>query len=130
MKTIATFLPALLPLALVLAATPAGAQDVQRGEKLFTDCRACHTVQPGVNNVGPSLAGILGRKAGAGDDFRYSPAMKRSGITWDAAALGAFIKDPQGVVPGNRMPYAGMPDDKDVADLLAWLARAGAAPAK
>jgi cytochrome c len=116
----------LLPLAL-LAAAPAGAQNVQRGEKLFTDCRACHTVQPGVNNVGPSLSGVMGRKAGAGEDFRYSPAMKRSGLTWDATTLGAFIADPQGVVPGNRMPYAGMPDAKDVADLVAYLAKAGAA---
>src|SRR4051812_19472939 len=130
MKTHPTLLSAPLPLGLLVATAPAAAQDAQRGEKLFTDCRACHTVQPGVNNVGPSLAGILGRKAATGDDFRYSPAMKRSGIPWDAAALGAFIKDPQGVVPGNRMPYAGMPDDKDVADLLAWLAKASASPVK
>jgi cytochrome c len=119
------FLSALLPAALLLVGAQAAAQDVQRGEKLFTDCRSCHAVQAGVNNVGPSLAGIVGRKAAAGDDFRYSPAMKRSGITWDAAALAAFIKDPQGVVPGNRMPYAGMPDEKDIADLVAYLARAG-----
>jgi cytochrome c len=119
---------ALLPLALLVSVAPAAAQDVQRGEKLFTDCRACHTVQAGVNNVGPSLAGLIGRKAGAGDDFRYSPAMKRSGLTWDATTLGAFIANPQGVVPGNRMPYAGMPDAKDVADLVAYLAKAGAAP--
>jgi cytochrome c len=118
---------ALLPLALLVSVAPAAAQNVQRGEKLFTDCRACHTMQSGVNNVGPSLAGVIGRKAAAGDDFRYSPAMKRSGLTWDATTLGAFIANPQGVVPGNRMPYAGMPDAKDVADLVAYLAKAGAA---
>jgi cytochrome c len=119
--------PLLLPAALLFAAAQAGAQDLQRGEKLFTDCRSCHAVQAGVNNVGPSLAGIIGRKAASGDDFRYSPAMKRSGITWDNATLAAFIADPQAVVPGNRMPYAGMPNGKDIADLVAWLAKAGGA---
>ncbi|MDB5948114.1 MAG: cytochrome c2 [Ramlibacter sp.] len=114
----------LLPVALLIAGAQAGAQDLQRGEKLFTDCRSCHTIQPGVNNVGPSLAGIMGRKAASADDFRYSPAMKRSGITWDSATLAAFIADPQALVPGNRMPYAGMPDGKDIADLVAWLAKA------
>jgi cytochrome c2 len=118
----------LLSMTLLLAGTQAGAQDLQRGEKLFTDCRACHAVQAGVNTVGPSLAGIVGRKAAANEDFRYSPAMKRSGITWDKATLAAFIADPQTVVPGNRMPYAGMPNGKDIADLVAWLAKAGAAP--
>lgn len=117
----------LLPVVLLCAGAQAPAQDLQRGEKLFTDCRACHAVQAGVNNVGPSLAGIMGRKAASADDFRYSPAMKRSGLTWDSSTLAAFIADPQGVVPGNRMPYAGMPDGKDVADLVAWLAKAAGA---
>ena len=115
-----------LSAALVFAAAQAGAQDAQRGEKLFTDCRACHTLQPAVHNVGPSLAGVVGRKAGSAEDFRYSPAMKRSGLTWDPATLSAFIADPQAVVPGNRMPYSGMPNAKDVSDLLAYLAKAGA----
>ena len=130
MKTIPHLSPMLqlLPAALLLlAAGPGRAQDLQRGEQLFTDCRSCHSVQAGANNVGPSLAGIVGRKSASLADFRYSPAMKRSGITWDAATLAAFIADPQAVVPGNRMPYAGMPDAKDVADLVAYLARAAAA---
>ena len=120
----------LLPVALLVAGAHAQAQDVQRGEKLFTDCRACHAVQAGSNNVGPSLAGVIGRKAASVEDFRYSPAMKRSGITWDTATLSTFIADPQALVPGNRMPYAGMPDPKDVADLLAYLAKAGGAASR
>ncbi len=112
---------------LLLAAGNATAQDVKRGEKLFTDCKSCHTVEPGVNNVGPSLAGVIGRKAGTADGFRYSPAMKRSDITWTPETLAAFIADPQKVVPANRMPYAGMPDSKDVKDLVAYLAKAGGA---
>ena len=119
-----TLLPAL---ALILAAGTAAAQDVKRGEKLFTDCKACHTLQAGANNVGPSLAGVIGRKAGTADGFRYSPAMKRSDITWTPEALATFIADPQKVVPANRMPYAGMPDAKDVKDLIAYLAKAGGA---
>ena len=114
---------------LLLAACLAGAQptlaradgDPARGEKKFEYCAACHSLQKGVANVGPSLAGILGRKAGEIEDFRYSPAMKRSGIVWSAQTLAAFIADPQKTVPANRMPYAGMTDAGDRADLLAWL---------
>ena len=114
---------------LLLAACLAGALstlaradgDPARGEKKFEDCAACHSLQKGVANVGPSLAGILGRKAGEIEDFRYSPAMKRSGIVWSAQTLAAFIADPQKTVPANRMPYAGMTDAGDRADLLAWL---------
>jgi cytochrome c2 len=116
-----------MPVALLLAVAHAGAQDLRRGEKLYIECRACHTLEPGVNTVGPSLAGIVGRKAAADDGYRYSPAMKRSGLTWNATVLGAFIADPQGVVPGNRMPYSGMPNGQDIADLVAYIVKAGGA---
>ena len=117
---------------LLLAACLAGALstlaradgDPARGEKKFEDCAACHSLQKGVANVGPSLAGILGRKAGEIEDFRYSPAMKRSGIVWSAPTLASFIADPQKVVPANRMPYAGMTDAGDRADLVAFLEKA------
>jgi cytochrome c len=128
-KAFPLFLAASLLLASVLlTAGQASAQDVKRGEKLFTDCRACHAIDPGapnVHNVGPSLAGIIGRKAATVDGYRFSPAMKRSNITWDKDTLAAFIADPQKVVPANRMPYAGMPDVTDVSDLIAYLAQAG-----
>jgi cytochrome c len=75
----------------------------------------------GDNGVGPSLFGVVDRKAGALDDFRYSPAMKRSGITWTAKTLDEFLADPQKLVPANRMPYAGMPDARERADLIAYL---------
>jgi cytochrome c len=111
-------------LLMALVATPASAQDAKHGEALFTECRACHATEPGVNNVGPSLAGLIGRKAAAIDDFRYSPAMKRSGITWNRETLDTFIADPQKAVPGNRMPYSGLVDAKDRADLIAYLMQA------
>ena len=98
--------------------------DAGRGEKRFEECATCHTVEPGVNNVGPSLNGVIGRKAGEIADFRYSPALKKSAITWTPQTLDAFIADPQKDVPGNRMPFAGMPDAADRADLIAYLQKA------
>jgi cytochrome c2 len=98
--------------------------DPARGEKRFEECATCHTTEPGVNNVGPSLSGLFKRKAGEIADFRYSPALKKSGITWTPQALDTFIADPQKEVPGNRMPFAGMPDAGDRADLIAYLQKA------
>lgn len=112
-------------LAAVLAASAArAAGDAARGEKQFEECATCHTTERGVNNVGPSLFGVLGRKAGEIADFRYSPAMKKSNITWSPQTLDEFIADPQKEVPGNRMPFAGMPDAGDRADLIAYLQKA------
>jgi len=98
--------------------------DAARGEKKFGDCAACHKLEAGANNVGPSLHGIFTRKAGELADFRYSPAMKRSGITWSAPTIDTFLTDPQKVVPGNRMPYAGLADASDRADLIVYLQKA------
>ena len=97
--------------------------DAARGEKRFEDCAACHSTERGVNNVGPSLFGVLDRKAGGIADFRYSPALKRSGIAWTEQSIDKFIADPQAVVPGNRMPFAGVADAAARADLIAYLAK-------
>jgi cytochrome c len=110
---------------LVAAAGAARAEgDAARGEKRFEECATCHTTERGVNNVGPSLSGLFERKAGEIADFRYSPALKKSGITWTPQTLDTFIADPQKQVPGNRMPFAGMPDAGDRADLIAYLQKA------
>ena len=112
-------------LALLAAAGAARADgDPARGEKRFEECATCHTLERGVNNVGPSLFGVIGRKAGEIADFRYSPALKKSGLTWTPQMLDTFIADPQKEVPGNRMPFAGMPDAADRADLIAYLQKA------
>src|SRR4051794_6533006 len=95
--------------------------DANRGEKVFEECRACHTTDAGVNLVGPSLRGVIGRKSGALDDFRYSPAMKRADIVWTRQTLDAFIADPQGIVPANRMPFSGIPDAKSRAAVIEYL---------
>jgi cytochrome c len=98
--------------------------DPVRGEARFQDCAACHRLEAGVNNVGPSLHDIFTRKAGELADFRYSSAMKRSGIVWTPETLNTFISDPQALVPANRMPYAGMANASDRADLIAYLSKA------
>ena len=98
--------------------------DAVRGEQRFADCAACHSLEPGVVGVGPSLAGIFSRMAGALTQFRYSPAMRKSGIVWTPQTLDEFIADPQKRVPANRMPYAGMTEAADRADLIAYLQKA------
>jgi cytochrome c len=108
----------------IAIATNVFSQDRARGEKLFEDCRACHAIERGTQGVGPDLHGVFGRKAGALDDFRYSPALKRSGITWTPQALDAYVADPQKAVPQNRMPYAGMPEARDRADLIVYMREA------
>jgi len=117
-------LPTLRASALALACTASLAHaqgDATRGEKYFEDCASCHTLANGQNGVGPSLFGVLGRKAGALDDYRYSPALKRSGIVWSPQTLDNFIADPQKAVPANRMPYAGLTNASERADLIAYL---------
>jgi cytochrome c len=95
--------------------------DAQRGGKLFVECAACHATEPGAGSVGPDLHGVIGRRAGTLDNFRYSPAIRKSGITWSRQTLDAYIADPQKAVPANRMPYGGMPNASDRADLLDYL---------
>ena len=112
---------AALGVTLLLAGAARADGDAARGEARFQDCAACHKLEAGSNNVGPSLHGLFERKAGALADFRYSPAMKRSGITWTPETLDKFITDPQAMVPANRMPYAGMANAADRADLIAYL---------
>ncbi len=109
---------------LLLAGVARADGDAVRGEARFQDCAACHRLEAGTNNVGPSLHGIFTRKAGEIADFRYSPAIKRSGIVWTPEMLDKFITDPQALVPGNRMPYAGMANASDRADLIAYLTKA------
>jgi cytochrome c len=109
---------------LVTATTAHAAGDAARGEQKFVECGACHSLKPGGAMVGPSLTGLFGRKAGSLTDFRYSPAMRRSRITWSAETLDAFLAEPQKLVPANRMPYAGLTDPAARADLIAYLEKA------
>ena len=115
---------AVLSMLLLLAGAAHADGDAARGEARFQDCAACHRLEAGTHNIGPSLHGIFTREAGEIADFRYSPAIKRSGIVWTPETLDQFITDPQALVPGNRMPYAGMASASDRADLIAYLIKA------
>ncbi len=97
----------------LLAATTAARADdaaIAAGKAAFGACKVCHSAEKGKAGIGPSLYGVVGRKAGSLPGFSYSKAMAGSGITWDAASLDAYIAAPQTKVPGNRMPYGGLKD--------------------
>jgi cytochrome c2 len=96
--------------------------DVEKGKVAFEECAACHSLDGSGKDDGPTLKGVIGRKAGSLEDFRYSAAMKRSDVTWDAATLDKYITDPQAFIPGNRMAFAGMTDQSQRDDLIAYLA--------
>ena len=98
--------------------------DAAKGEAKFKECAACHKLEAGANNVGPSLHGIFGRPAASLADFRYSPAMKRSAVTWTPETLDVFVTNPQAMIPANRMPYAGLANAADRSDLIAYLQKA------
>jgi cytochrome c len=103
----------------VLAASAAPAADVEHGKAVFQACAACHSDKP--DALGPNLAGVIGRKAGSRDDFRYSAAMQRAGFVWNEASLHEYLADPQAKVKGNRMPFSGLGDPKDIDDVIAYL---------
>lgn len=102
-----------------VVANAAHAQASVQPPKAWATCVACHA--DGAAAIGPTLNGVVGRKAGAVPGFGYSRAMKSASITWDEKSLAAFVSDPQQAVPGNRMPFAGIPDAGEVADLVKYL---------
>ncbi|MGE5506470.1 MAG: c-type cytochrome [Actinomycetota bacterium] len=87
----------------------------------FNQCKACHKVEAGKNGVGPSLFGVFGRKAGTAEGFKYSDAMHAAGKTWDEASLSAYLADPKGAVPGNKMAFAGLKKPEDVKAVVDYL---------
>jgi cytochrome c len=103
----------------------AAEDDMARGQRVFSACAACHSLQAGQNMTGPSLADLWNRKAGGVESFsRYSPALKSASIVWNDKTLDEWINDPQHVVPGNQMTFAGIKDAQQRADLLAFLKKA------
>jgi cytochrome c len=111
---------ALSPITQALAGDPAN------GEKDFAPCKACHQIgETAKNSVGPALNGVIGRKAGTYPGYNYSDANKDSGLTWDEATFREYIKDPKAKVPGTKMTYPGVKDDKKIDDLIAFLKQFG-----
>jgi nitrite reductase (NO-forming) len=96
--------------------------DVAAGKLVFRKCQACHSLEPGKNGLGPSLAGLIGKKASDVPNYNYSQAMKGSNLTWDVATLDAYLSDPQKLVPGNKMPFPGLKTDNERNAVIAFLA--------
>lgn len=98
------------------------AGDPVAGEKVYAQCRACHQIGPTAKNaVGPVHNGLIGRKAGTFPGYNYSEANKNSGITWDEATFKEYIKDPKAKIPGTKMVYPGIKNDKQIDDVLAFI---------
>jgi cytochrome c len=119
-----------LVLGLTLLAPSSGfAQDAAAGEKVFLQCRACHQVGPTAKNgVGPVLNGLFGRQAGTVPGYTYTEANKKSGLTWDEPTFRDYIKDPKAKIPGTKMVYPGLKDEKRINDLVAYLHTFDGAP--
>src|SRR3954463_14423958 len=108
-----------ITLGALLLSSPGWAADAAHGKQLFAACIACHSET--ADAQGPSLKAVAGRKAAALEDFRYSTAMKRSEIVWDAANLRDYLHDPQAKVKGNHMPFSGFTNVADAEDVAAYL---------
>ncbi|MEM9750206.1 MAG: cytochrome c family protein [Pseudomonadota bacterium] len=104
--------------------------DTAAGAKVFNRCRACHVIEEGENRQGPSLHGVIGRTAGAIEDFRYSDANANSGVTWDEATLFEYLENPRTFMPGTRMAFAGLRNPQDRADVIAYIAQESGAAAE
>jgi cytochrome c len=112
--------------ALVASAATALAGDVTAGATAFKKCAACHDVgETAKNKVGPALNGLNGRKSGSVAGYNYSDANKNSGITWNEATFKEYIKDPKAKIPGTKMVFAGMKNDKEADDLWSFLTQHG-----
>ena len=118
------------PAAAPAAAAPAAATtvayssltgDATKGEQVFAQCKTCHVVEKGVNRVGPSLWGVVGRKSGSIEGFKYSPANKASGYIWTEDQLFTYLEAPQKVMKGTYMAFGGLKVAQDRADVIAYL---------
>jgi cytochrome c len=109
-------------LLLTESATAAPAADPAAGQQIFkAQCGICHSVAAGVNGIGPTLFGVVGRSAGGVPGFQYTADHKKLGVTWDAATLDKYLTNPRAMVPDTTMIYPGLKDDADRATLIAYL---------
>ena len=124
MKTISALAAVLAALATGTMAYAGG--DVDKGAKVFKKCKACHKIGEGAKNlVGPVLTGVVGRPIASYEGFKYSSAMtafSEEGAVWDEATLATFLADPKGTVPKTKMTFRGLKKEKDIANVIAYLA--------
>src|SRR6516165_5403252 len=115
---------AIVALAFSVAATAAG--DIAAGEKTFKKCMPCHSIgETAKNGVGPIQNGLKGRKSGTVPGYSYSDANKNSGIVWDVATFKEYIRDPKAKIPGTKMVFPGIKDEKEAEDLWSFLEQFG-----
>src|SRR5687767_10832231 len=118
----------LAALGLMGLCTAGYAQDAEKGAVVFKKCMACHTVEGTAKKLGPSLQGIVGRKAASVEGYKYSEAMLAKGaegVVWDEATLAVYLPDPKKFVPGTKMVFPGLKKPEDVADIIAFLKTKG-----
>ena len=106
---------------LLAAAGPGQAADVEAGKAVFKKCALCHTTEAGKNKIGPSLFGVVGRKAASLESYNYSDAMKKYDNAWDPQTLNTYLADPRAVVPGTKMIFPGIKEEKERQDVIAYL---------
>jgi cytochrome c len=107
---------------LLFGATARAEGDPVAGRDVFQKCLTCHSAEIGVNKIGPSLWGVLGRRSASVPDYMYSDALRNAKQVWDATALDTYLTDPRHVLIGTRMMFQGLPDAKDRANVIAYLA--------
>jgi cytochrome c len=118
----------LAALGLIGLGTASHAQDAEQGAKVFKKCMTCHTADDTTNKIGPSLKGVVGRKAASVQGYKYSDAMLAkgaAGVIWDEATLTAYLPDPKSFVPGTKMTFPGLKNPEDVANVIAYLKTKG-----
>ncbi|PWJ75810.1 cytochrome c [Pseudaminobacter salicylatoxidans] len=102
----------------------AQAQDAAAGEKVFNRCKACHVADKDENRVGPSLMNVIGRTAGTHPNYQYSPAMVeagKNGTVWNDETLEHYLRNPKAMIKGTKMAFAGLKNDKDIVNVVAYL---------
>lgn len=118
---------AALQAAVAALPAPYNEADFVAGRRVFAQCRSCHTIEAGgPNRVGPNLHGVFGRQAGSVEGFNYSDPVKNAGFTWSAEQLDQWLQGPQTFLPGNRMAFAGVRDETQRRDLIAYIEVMGA----
>ena len=103
------------------SAGPAMAGDIEAGAKVFKKCKACHVVDKEKNKTGPHLVNLFGRTAGSLEGYKYSKAMKASGIVWDEETLAGYLRAPKKYVKGTKMIFVGLKKDADIENIIAYL---------
>lgn len=118
----------LAALGLICLSAASHAQDAEQGAKVFKKCVTCHTADDATNKIGPTLKGIVGRKAASVEGYKYSPAMlakAAEGVVWDEATLTNYLPDPKKFVPGTKMTFPGLKKPEEVTNIIAYLKTKG-----